>query len=63
MHTPEPRRRCRYPYTTCLLLAVSVLACGVWLVTHDACMHPVGNTLAALWGAVCAPLLILHILG
>lgn len=46
----------RYPYTIGLLLVVSIICCLAWLLTHDACMHPLGNGLAAWWAFVNAPL-------
>lgn len=33
----------RYPYTIGLLLVVSIVCCLAWLLTHDACMHPLGK--------------------
>ena len=48
----------RYPYTIGLLLVVSIICCLAWLLTHDACMHPLGNGLAAWWAFVNAPLFL-----
>lgn len=39
----------RYPYTIALLTVISFVVCIVWLFTHEACMHPLGNGLAAWW--------------
>jgi hypothetical protein len=32
-----------------------------WLHAHLACQHPVGNSLAALWAFILAPMLLLYI--
>ena len=40
----------RYPYTIGLLTVISFVVCVGWLFTHDACMHPIGNGLAAFVG-------------
>lgn len=42
----------RYPYTIGLLTVISFVVCVGWLFTHDACMHPIGNGLAAFWAFV-----------
>ncbi|MBW3077723.1 hypothetical protein KIH76_00560 [Bifidobacterium sp. 81T8] len=51
----------RYPYTIGMLLVVSVLCCVVWLLSHDACAHPLGNGLAAMWAFMIAPLLMVDV--
>lgn len=45
----------RYPYTIGLLTVISFVVCVGWLFTHDACMHPIGNGLAAFWAFVECP--------
>ena len=45
----------RYPYTIGLLTVISFVGCVGWLFTHDACMHPIGNGLAAFWAFVECP--------
>lgn len=45
----------RYPYTIGLLTVISFVVCVGWLFTHDACMHPIGNGLAAFWAFVGCP--------
>lgn len=52
----------RYPYTIGLLLVVSIVCCLAWLLTHDACMHPLGNGLAAWWAFVNAPLFLIGLI-
>ena len=51
----------RYPYTIGLLAAVSFFVCIGWLLTHDACMHPLGNGLAAVWAFMVVPTVFLAI--
>lgn len=36
-------------------LVISFVVCVGWLFTHDACMHPIGNGLAAFWAFVECP--------
>lgn len=48
----------RYPCTTGLVLVLSAVFCVAWLLTHDACLHPIGNTVAFLWAFVACPLLV-----
>lgn len=52
----------RYPYTIGLLLVVSIVCCLAWLLTHDVCMHPLGNGLAAWWAFVNAPLFLIGLI-
>ena len=53
----------RYPALTGLVLgtplAVSFLAACAWLLTHEACAHPIGSGLAAWWAFVECPLCLL----
>lgn len=51
----------RYPYTIALLTVISFVVCIVWLFTHEACMHPLGNGLAAWWAFIVVPLLLVTI--
>jgi hypothetical protein len=51
----------RFPYSLSLLLVVSMLVSVWWLHAHLACQHPVGNSLAALWAFILAPMLLLYI--
>lgn len=46
---------------TIFWLAVIIL-CFIWLLTHEACRHPVENGLAALAGFVFVPLRLLTML-
>ena len=46
----------RYPYTIALLTVISFVVCIVWLFTHEACMHPLGNGLAAWWAFIVVPI-------
>lgn len=58
-HPSHPRRfSVRYPYTTGLLAVISFIVCLGWLLTHEACTHPLGNGLAAFWAFVGVPLLL-----
>lgn len=52
----------RYPYTIGLLTVISFVVCIVWLFTHEACMHPLGNGLAAWWAFVNAPLFLIGLI-
>lgn len=52
----------RYPYTIALLTVISFVVCIVWLFTHEACMHPLGNGLAAWWAFVNAPLFLIGLI-
>ena len=45
----------RYPYTIGLVAVISFIVCIVWLFTHDACAHPLGNGLAAWWAFLVVP--------
>lgn len=38
----------RYPCTLMPALSVCCLASIVWLLTHDGCLHPIGNTIALI---------------
>lgn len=51
----------RYPYTIALLTVISFVVCIVWLFTHEACMHPLGNGLAAWWAFIVVPILLVTI--
>lgn len=51
----------RYPYTIGLMAVISFICCIAWLLTHDACMHPLGNGLAAMWSFVVVPILFIAI--
>lgn len=51
----------RYPYTIGLLTVISFVVCVGWLFTHDACMHPIGNGLAAWWAFIVVPILLVTI--
>ena len=51
----------RYPYTCGLLLTIAEIGCMAWLISHDACMHPIGNSVASLIGFVLIPMLAVHL--
>ena len=51
----------RYPYTIGRMAVISFIVCIVWLFTHDACMHPFGNGLAAWWAFLVVPTLFIAI--
>lgn len=43
------------------MAVISFIVCIVWLFTHDACMHPFGNGLAAWWAFLVVPTLFIAI--
>ena len=49
----------RYPCTLMLALAVCCLASLAWLLTHDGCLHPIGNTITLVVYVASGTLLLL----
>lgn len=39
-----------------------IILCIIWLLTHEACSHPLGNGLAAITGFILAPLRLVTML-
>ncbi|KFI50048.1 hypothetical protein [Bifidobacterium biavatii] len=51
--------RHRYPYLTLLLILATAL---IWLLTHEGCAHPIGNTIAWLVACGYVPLRLLALI-
>lgn len=43
-----------------LLLAILLVACLIWLLTHTACNHPIENGLASLTAFILIPLMAMN---
>ncbi len=52
----------RYPCLTILGLLILEIVCWWWLLTHDGCLHPIENGIAAMIAFVEIPLGTLGVL-